>query len=248
MGSGARGALCLSQEALEVCHSPLRVEQGRGRCRRWKNSCWSRPARPGGQGRAEPAAWVPDHPLLQLSFSLSRLPSQGVRRPSPARGNLALNPRLALCHSGVKSPTKLQPRPGPWEPGGWWGVGEPAQEGGTSWWRERSSARDQPRPARKGAEGLTKTSAVLIKCPKCLSYLQWGGCLANVNDKKYILMAYDAAATVGHGRRKRLWGRNYRVLVSGLRAECPRHSAFLPRHPKGWGVPGASGLLPALVL
>lgn len=76
---------------------------------------------------------------------------------------------------------------------------------------------------------------MLIKCPKCLSYLQWGGCLANVNDKKYILMAHDAAATVGHGRRKRLWGQNYRVLVPGLRAECPGLLASLPRHPQGLG-------------
>lgn len=56
---------------------------------RRKSSCWSRPARPGGEARAELAAWVPDHPLPHLSFSLGRLPSQGVRRLSPARGRLA---------------------------------------------------------------------------------------------------------------------------------------------------------------
>lgn len=69
--------------------------------------------------------------------------------------------------------------------------------------------------------------------PQMPVYLQWGGCLANVNDKA-ILMAYDAAMQWGSGRG---FGAATCVLVSGLRAECPRHSAFLPRHPKGWGVP-----------
>ena len=106
---------------------------------------------------------------------------------------------------------------------------------------ERKELRQEPASSSQdGSRRVNKTRVVLIKCPKCLSYLQWGGCLANVNDKKYILMAHDAAATVGHGQRKRLWGRNYRMLVPELRAECPGRSASLPRHPQGLG--GARGL------
>ena len=111
---------------------------------------------------------------------------------------------------------------------------------------ERKELRQGPASSSQdGSRRVNKNPAVLIKCPKCLSYLQWGGCLANVNDKKYILMAHDAAATVGHGQRKRLWGRNYRVLVPELRAECPGRSASLPLSPgtlKEWGVPGACDL------
>ena len=43
--------------------------------------------------------------------------------------NLALISRLALCHSGVKSPTKLQPQAGSL---GTWERGKPTQERGTS--------------------------------------------------------------------------------------------------------------------
>lgn len=34
--------------------------------------------------------------------------------------------------------------------------------------------------------------------------------------KKYILMAHDAAATVGHSRMSQVWSSNYCVLLPGL--------------------------------
>lgn len=46
------------------------------------------------------------------------------------------------------------------------------------------------------SKGLTDVAG-LIKCPKFLVQPPMRGHLANVNDKKYILMTHDVATTVG---------------------------------------------------
>lgn len=63
-------------------------------------------------------------------------------------------------------------------------------------------------------KGLTD-AAVLIKCPKFLVLPLVGGRLANVNDKKYILMARDVAATVGHSHLKQVWAATTVCLYLG---------------------------------
>ena len=180
-----------------------------------------------GQGRARSLGAGPPTPSAELLPGPPSFP--GGEEAKPRQRKPGSEPSLGNSVTrGLNLPLSFSRRPVP----GNLGVGRASPREGHLL-VERKELRQGP--ARRGAEGLTKTRAVLIKCPKCLSYLQWGGCLANVNDKKYILMAHDAAATVGHGRRKRLWGQNYRVLVPGLRAECPGLLASLPRHPQGLG-------------